>query len=367
LRLTQVEYQMNEYRIEFKCGESVEFLSKYFSPLGLQELSRLEGNKNAPLVVRAEVSNVRIDGKHQKGAGRIETDLMFKEPPTILALVPGGWLPIQLINPRYFLLDRNFISNLKKVRTGRSFGTARAFRWALEFVDSDQTLFNPLPAARESTYRRIPCFEEFKRSYQEAVLELRHAYPSSKVVQHSEEGFSTLYKEFRRYDVTLRDEIKWLRSIQPLIIHPVSLNERHHTRDKILEDADRLKISRQSSIVVLAMACVYEDQHDNSRSIGRKILSLKTSYSEELAYSALMDLRHLELLTECHVRAPKTPFAFCTSDRALARLWCTLIPRGRENLEGGIDVEVDLSTELFPGLDEKGLLELSEALKDVKT
>jgi hypothetical protein len=170
------------------------------------------------------------------------------------------------------------------------------------------------------------------------------------------------YSQLRALHANTPREVDFFCEIGPLLAAPTSGKKLRTVADRILAAAERVGVDRQSIAVLVALSCLYEDPQSRTKSIGRSILKPKSVYVAGQAYNAICDLRHIELAAAGQAWVTRGRFALCTSDKAVASLWCALGIRDFVATAAGTEYTFDFSPELFPRLDEAGIAEVATLL-----
>jgi hypothetical protein len=110
-----------------------------------------------------------------------------------MALVSDGWLPLPLVHSQRFLVDRNVISSLRKLRERPQFQNLQAFYWWTNFFNKGTPFFNPLPYAWEGSSRRRPTFSEFVSAYEEGKAEIKNAFPNANITSFDSNRLCAVY------------------------------------------------------------------------------------------------------------------------------------------------------------------------------
>ena len=350
------------FRAEFEDGRSIDVVPTYVHPLGVAEIRALAENEMAALVMKVESYDVAVDGERQDGLSKLKMNVTFHQPATIYALVHGGWLPLPFVMPPRFLVDRNVVISLRKLREGKTVANGYALQWWANFFAQGSGMFNPLPYAFEAGYQRKPTMAEFASAYDEGASELLEALPNCHIVKFAKANYTAAYTQLEALDSRNECEIKFLQAVCPIVANRVSRRREVEVANTIVRLADSLKVNRASFTVMTALSCLYEDLHGSPPSIGRQILKPKLVYAEADAFNALNDLRHIELATAGQVYFKNEAFSLCTCDRALALLWCALSPRGEALSERSVEFTFDLTSDLFSRLNEVELFTLKQML-----
>ena len=336
--------------VEFETGRSVEFIPKHIEAFGIRELWSFFDKGDASCELHIATEDPVIDGKEQKGNATVKSLINFNEQPYPFALVPGGWLPLAFAIPPRFLVDRNVIADLRKLKNGQGNMKLTSIEcWASFFKDGGGT-FNPLPYAWEGGLCRMPTFEEFVQAFDKGVLELRSLLPNSQVITYGASQYRTAYQIVKDFEPLAMKETEFLCSISPLVADRVPRGKEHAVEERLVLEARKLGLGLNSLIFIAALSCLYDDPHGNIFSIGRKLLKPSRNYKAEDAFNALSDLRQIELVAAGQAYFSGEAFSLSTSDHGLASLWCALSPRGISPNGTIIEFTFDLTKELFPRL-----------------
>lgn len=352
------------FRMEFEESRSIEIVPNHIHALRPSDIRTLEDNKSSELEIKLEADEAIVDGKRQVGRSKLNARVTFHEPLAIYALVQGGWLPLPFAIPSRFLVDRNVVITLRKIREGKVAANAQAIQWWTQLFSKGSGVFNPLPFAFEAGYRRKPTMSEFMSAYDEGASELIEALPGCHIVKFEDTHYRAAYAQLEAFDSRNERETKFLQAICPLIEQRIPRRAEAKVARTIVQTADRYQLNRASFAVLAALSCLYEDRHGTPPSIGRQILKPNSVYSEANAFNSLSDLRHIEIAAAGQAFFKHEGFYLCTCDRALALLWSALSLRGNSLSDGAVKFTFDLTTDLFSRLTENELQELKSLLSE---
>lgn len=349
------------FRCECDSGDIVEFVPRFTHPLGAAELHLLH-KQTAAVDLQFEADDPSINGKHQPTRATVRTTVTFGKRPVIFSLVKGGWLPLPLAIPPRFLVDRNVVIALRKIRLGQLALEEQEIKWWLQFFEQGSAIFNPLPYAFEAGHRRKPTMEEFVAAYDEGVAELSRSFPKCEVVSYQSVNYQGAYAQLEAFDERNAAETEFLRRTCELVADRVPRRKESEALKRIVDAADGVGVPRASLAVLGVISCLFEDLHGAAPLIGRKIIKPRKQYSAADAFNALNDLRHIELAVAGQAYFGDHAFYLCTRDRPIAMLWCALSPRGTSPAGGALEFTFDLTRDLVPRLKDDEILELKSLL-----
>lgn len=350
------------FHSEFESGRSLEFNPTYVQPLGVTDLRALQQNNATALQMQLVATDPLVDGKKQIGLATIKTRIMFSEPPTVFSLVKGGWLPLPFAIPPRFLVDRNVVISLRKLRLGQTVLNGQALVWWTKLFEEGSAQFNPLPYAFEAGFRRKPTMAEFMIAYDEGVMELRASLPKCTIIHFEEAHYRAAYAQLEALDRRANCESAFLLRVCPLIAERLPRHKEQDVLRAILNVADKNHVARSSLVVLAVLSCLFEDVHGELPLIGREIIKPNKNYTMAEAYNAISDLRHMELAAAGQIFFQEEAFSLCTCDQAIALFWSALSIRGESQGNDVIHLTFDLTTELFPRLSTTELLQLEAQL-----
>jgi hypothetical protein len=335
----------------------------FVRPLGPRDIRALEADKKSALEMELEADEINVDGMKKLGRAKLKANVVFNKPAMIYALVQGGWLPMPFAIPPRFLVDRNVVISLRKIREGKVGAKAECLQWWTNFFSEGIGMFNPLPFAFEAGFRRKPTMAEFMSAYDEGVTELLHALPNCHIVKFADTNYKAAYAQLEAFDGRSDREVSFLQETCPFVTQRHSRREEAKVAETIVRSADRFGLNRASLTVLAVLSCLYEDVHGTPPSIGREVLKPKNVYTEDDAFNAISDIRHIEIAAAGQTYFKQEAFALCTCDRPLALLWSALSMRGESPSGGAIEFTYDLTTDLFSRLTEAELLDLNSLLR----
>lgn len=352
-------------RVELETGEIVDAIPKHFEPLSYDDLLL----KKSSYEIKFKAESVEIENKGERTKheqGEVKTLINFKQNLPIYSLVEGGWLPPPFVRPRNLFVDRNVVSNIKKITQGSSQGRIQDLEWWLKMVDNDNLIINPILYAIEGNQRRFPTLDELKKSFEEALAEIKKVFPKAKLISFTDETYPLVFTDLSRIFEHRKKEAKFLVKTAPLIFQRISNSRLSQTESEILEIAKDEGLDLKSLPVLAVLSCLYENTDGLYFHTARKIIKPKSSYSEEDAYNTLADFNALEMfvgsgaLSKLATEFP--PFAFSTCDKPIALFGCGLGFNKNELRENGLNTNISINEYLFPRLSEIEREQLAERL-----
>ena len=182
-------------RIKAETGEIVDITPSKVLPLSYSDFPTKGNNASNTFTLEVVADSIKIEGNNgqQSGRGTASAKVNFHQPPSIFALVEGGWLPPPFVIPANFLVDRNVVSNIVKITGGVKNPELIHTDWWLSFFDKADFVINPVLYALEGDRQRLPSFEEFCRSFDRASEEIVKKFPSVRLfLANSSQGCAAL-------------------------------------------------------------------------------------------------------------------------------------------------------------------------------
>lgn len=349
-------------RVEAESGDIVEIVPTEFEPLTAAQLERAALVPDEPLDIAFVGRDAKVNGSPLDGTPRVTSKINFRHALDVVALVPGGWLPVPFATPQHFLVDRNVISKMRSIRVRGSRSNDEAFRWWIQMFEGSTAMYNPVLTAFEGSQQRVPTLDELVLSFTAARDELLSFLPKANVVSFGREHFDAAYAQVRALDERREKEIAFLLRSVPRLLNRTPRYTERSTETFLLEVARELGVEQQSPVVLAALSTLYEDIHGNRLSYGRLVLKPKKSYTREDAYNAISDLHHIVLAGAGHAFLPGSHFSLCTADRGLALFWSSLRFLGSDSGDNTLDLQYTMTTDLLYRLEEAEVLELAARL-----
>ena len=348
-------------------GSAVDVFPTKFEPLSTYDLWALKENASAKLEFKfsGKYSLVDTQQTHEYYNGSIP--ISFLTPPQPYALVTGGWLPLPFVRSLRFLVDRNVVSNLKRIRENGPKENDTPYELFKEIFKDGALIFNPLLYAYEGAKRRLPKRSEFDQAFEKGRLELLDAFPRSTVIEFDELHAQAAYKQLTDLAARGERDANFLIAVAPLISNRVSRKMENKIRDKIIKIAIKNGVAPYSPVCLACFSALYEDVNGENVSIGRKVLKPRPNYSAADAYNAISDIRHIELAAASNAVLDKEPFALCTADQGLAEFWSAIEIQGEITSDNLIQLRYRPSTALLQRLKQNEINELAEILQLPKT
>lgn len=298
-----------------------------------------------------------------QGEPRVTLTLHFDKKMKVWVLARGGYLVPQLTAVDFLLVDRNVPSALEALEVIPCRPDLDADKWWLQHLNRPTPILNPILCATEGRWRTQPTFEQFKEELKNARAILRRTLPEAQVLEHPQEKLHAVYELSASQAQRMKREAQFLVALCPKLASRTRGGAEAWLEAQILQEADRLAVSRQSLCCIAALSTLYEKTDGAEPLIGRGVLKPKIKYSENDAYNALSDLHALEFLA-AGSNLPGPAVGFCTRDKYLAAFWVCL------NIQSGswkgttFSASFAPKTEIFPRLAEEGFLSLLKRIKE---
>jgi hypothetical protein len=350
----------------FDDKQTLELTPTKFKPFGHGELLRTRSTLPFSALLSFVGRDTVINGEPVAGTPRVNATVSFEHGPAPYALVPGGWLPMPFVTPQYFVVDRNVVSTLRHIREQGPPADQLAFAWWSTLFDGATALFNPMLYALEGNKRRTPSPEEFKVAFLEGAAEIERALPKAQIVRYGPEHFEACNELIR--DLTQRSlcEAKFFKSIAPLVAQRAPAGKEARIKEEILRTAQACELRLASFPVIAALSTLYEDVHGEAKSPGRALMKPRARYSDQDAYNAVSDLRHIELAAASQGFPDSQRFALCTNDLGIAAFWCATQIRSEIEPTNAISLSFTFTEHLFARLDEGATHALARELLETQ-
>jgi len=350
-------------RYEAASGEILEIEPTRFEPLSFSDLVEDYNKKDKLYPLRIEAKSVSSSrtGFKTTSPASVSMPTNFREPVSIFSLVDGGWLPPPLVIPANFMVDRNVVASLEKMKQRANHPSKTQHDWWTQFFSDFAALINPCLYAFEGKNGKPPSFEEFCRTFELVSAEVKAHLPTARLVEYDLIHFKAAYDIITDVSDRLERETEFLLQTLPLIIHPVVEYQLEKSRFEILQRARRLKVKTGSLVTVAVLSCLYQRSDGSGFLAARKLLKPKKGYSRQHAYNALSDLRAIEMFT-AGLGFQRERFALCTCDRAMAAFWSGLNVRFARWHNERPTFSITLTEDLFPRLDNTARQELASEL-----
>lgn len=291
----------------------------------------------------------------------IKFTIDFKRPITTYVLAMGGWFPPPFLPQGILLLDRNILQILFILNHKSKKHNNEANKWWLSLFNSETVTLNPILCALEGSNRRTQSYSEFCNSFNDACDQIRIHLPLSNIINYSEEHYKSGYQLIIERQQRTQKEIQFLVKISDLIYHRVAEKRLRVVEDELVSESEKMGISRMSIVFILALSCLYERKDGIEPLIGRKVLKPKPGYCEFDAYNAILDICALEILTLSNGLGIEN-FSFCTRDKHLAALWCSLKLTTAVWQDSSATFNAKLQGSLFPRLNTVEIKDLKERI-----
>lgn len=350
-------------RCELDDSRTAEVTPVGFEPLAVSDLWRVQADRGTGVKFRFRGTDAKFDGVVQTGQFDVSMTLHFTMSPAPYALVAGGWLPLPFVLPQRFLVDRNVVSTLRRIREHGANDGDTTFEWWTKFFKGGAATFNPLLYAYEGAQRRIPTRAEFDHSFSEGRRELLEAFPEATIIDFHDVHAQAAYAQLEALAARGERDASFLIDVVPLILERISRRSENRVRDQILGLALKHGVIPSAPVCLAVFSALFDDVHGSVPSIGRRLLKPKRNYTVEDAYNAVSDLRHVELAALSGAVVDDGQFALCTADRALAEFWSALAVRGESTSDALLNLHYSVGAELMPRLQQTEVNELAALLR----
>ena len=320
-------------------------------PLGYQALVGTKSDQ--PTTLPVEILTPSIVDSHGVAPANtqytVAFDLNTDYVSSTIGLVPGGWLPaMSSIVGRMVLVDRNAVSEIRS----RFLGGAKvehANRDFVDFMSNGSVRINPILYAIEGNKRRHSHPHEVAEQLQEAYRKIRAALPLAVIEPGIDDALRGAIGLLQDSYAGMQLKSRFLKVVSPLLTPPASKKTRLVTWNRILAEADRIGLPRQSLVVLACLSCLACPQSQNP---AKKVLKPKFHFNDHDAYNALCDIRALEIFIASLCLYPGRPLTLLTQDRNLALFWTGLQIHDFAWKGRAATYRIALDTPLLPDLSE---------------
>ncbi len=196
-------------------NESVEFSPQKFLPMSYNDLvCAIQGKNPLKFEGFADSFKITTNQNNSKSGCSFSFNINFNNPPSIFVLVEGGWLPLPFADPGIFIVDRNVISVLSKISEKKCRTDVQHTKWWLKFIQESSFIINPILYAFEGDKQRLPLFEEFVASFEDASIKIAKQFPYCNLIKYTPEKYLTVYKFLSDFADRTDREIKFLMNVQ---------------------------------------------------------------------------------------------------------------------------------------------------------
>lgn len=323
------------------------FRATHFDPLGFLEFREcLLQNRTEHATTfhgyACDESGDRI-GRNCSVSGAVE----FNERIPFYALVQGGVLPPQYLEPSSLILDRNVVAFLKQGEDSKH-PEAAGVRWTRTFLDQPSFTFSPAISAFEGQDKRTPTYEEFEEEIHQVASLIAAKLPRARVASMSRAVVRQLFEWRLTLDERIARETEFLIEVCPDLAARVPDSRLLEVESRIRRAAAEHE-SSDSLVLALALATLYESPDGADWAVARKVMKPREHYDAKCAYNCLADLFQLVFAAGA-TRALSEAAAVLTADRALSLLWCGLGFDQAEPTAEGMRFSLHPTPELFPRL-----------------
>lgn len=321
------------------------------------------GGSGKRYLIEARASSVKLPNGEEQGPGTISLPISFRQPITIFSLVRGGWLPPPLVLPANYLVDRNVIRALVRIREDSSKPEASPTHWWLQSLERFPILINPVLYAFEGANQRTPSFEEFSNALNEGSAEVKTFFPNAELIEFAPEHYPGVYAVVTDSLQRQKREIEFLIETAPTIVDRQRNSQLAKIESQIFEAAKKLGLKGQSLCVLAILSCLYQNPDGLGIKAARGIIKPKRIYTARDAYNAVSDLRALEFFL-AGLGMEREPFSLCTCDKALTAFWCGLNAHAAKwETSTKFGFKISVNEQLFPRLSPSELKRLAEKIE----
>jgi hypothetical protein len=179
----------------------------------------------------------------------------------------------------------------------------------------------------EGDKRKAPTFNEFTDEINKGVLELIASFPTCKIHGRDVKDLKSFYEFLLQFEDKVGAESAFLIAASPILTDPTAKGKEKPKLDALIKLAQEHRIEPFSLVFIAVISCLYEDNKGAKFSIGRKLLKFGATYSPEMAFNALSDIRHIEMTAQVQIMFQSEGiYSLATCDKALAAFWCALSP-----------------------------------------
>ena len=310
-------------------GRRASFAGVEFVPLTYFDLLKVKLHQQVTIRLRWKTARVTessipeiVVGEDASGHATLESPFSART----IGLVKGGWIPAGLGVEQNMLVlpDSCTVSEIK----GRFRAGARANDEDQDFLDLfafRSVRINPLLYALEGSLRRNPDPEHVALRVRESIEAIRSALPLAEVIPSGGEATDAIVAMIKSNAEILSLEQRYLMRLAPLIAAPVSASNKASLWEEALSVADDLGVAKHSLVVMAVLSSI---SAVNGNSPAKRMLKPVRTYSAEMAYNALADLRSLKVLINLFAAFPDQKSMLCTGDKNLALFWAGLRSSG---------------------------------------
>ncbi len=292
--------------------------------------------------------------------------LKFDHPVKVYGLVIGGLLPLSFVPSGVVLIDRNILSDISSVSEHSKRNDSVVNSWWIKFLNNSQCKINPVLCATEGNSRTVPSYYEYKKSYNEACTHIKKYLPLASLITFTEQQFRYCYQIIENTHERYLNEIAFLVEVSPLLVDRKSDQELRKVEKDLFSICRKNKLDVYSLPLLIALSCLYESKQGNEPLIGRKVLKPSLNYCNKDAHNTVSDLRALENLALSNGLGLGN-LTFCTRDKHLAALWCSLDfsrVTWHSGSSGDVSLNLELKNDLFPRLKEHEIVELRSRIEN---
>ncbi len=293
----------------------------------------------------------------------IKFDLEPKEPFTVFALEPGGFLPLCFTSAPILYVDRNIISKANNILQNGNHKDNKSNSWWFEFLNNSGVSLNAMTSALEGNNRKIPTFDEFCDEFDKNSNTLREYFPNANVIHYTKEHYKAAYLLLMETTSDYISDVNLLMKAAPLLVDKVSISKSNTLEKKLFDIALSSGPQRPSFALLACLSCLYKG--NETESIGRELIKPKLNYSHNMAHNTFNDLWALNLLVQANAKL-NTKIGYCTSDKGLLKFSLALRakPDGKSTKKG-FTINIEFTKDMFQKLGQDDLISLKGRFEEM--
>lgn len=263
-----------------------------------------------------------------------------------VALVKGGWLPVNLaIEKSIILADRNFISEIVARYSLGSLKEGHLENSDMKNLHEFDFQIDVLAFIMEGNKKAFPSKEIIESQFNEVKEKLGKSLTNKKITEYHGISITDYAEKLLKHLETT------IKSRQNFFFNFATNTKPKATKSEIIQSwIEICKIGKDENLqdgdiaILLALLCI---SSKSNQWPGGGIIKNNSTYTIELAYNAACDVMFIELLLSMHKKIPSLNYIGVTADRNLAKLW-SMMSKLRDI--GSNEVSANYATVLDPSL-----------------